>query len=124
LECITFAVEKIENMKEHSFSNLSLAEVKLFIESHETAAFGFLNKNGKKVDAGPIIPKSFNLSINEAGDEMCVEYYTLKSKGDSIEVVDSKTPRTLNFKKTELFIGCVGTKDKDDFKLFKIEKQK
>jgi hypothetical protein len=109
-------------MKNHCFSNLSLREVKNFIENNENVAFGFLNKKGTKVEASPILPKSFKLSLSEDGKELSVEYYTLKSKGNKIEVVDFATPCIMEFKKTELYIGCVGSKNEDDFNVFNIER--
>lgn len=108
-------------MKNHCFANLSLEEVKDFIESNDNVAFGFLNKKGTKVKAGQVLPKSFKLSLSENGEELNVEYYTLKSKGKKIEVVDFVTPCIMTFKKTELYVGCVGSKNEDDFNLLNVE---
>lgn len=108
-------------MKHHCFSNLSLRKVKEFIENNENVAFGFLNKKGTKVKAGQILPKSFKLSLSKNGKELSVEYYTLKSKRSRIEVVDFATPCIMEFEKTELYIGCVGSKNEDDFNVFNIE---
>ena len=107
-------------MKKHCFANLSLKEVKNFIETHNNVAFGVLNKNGTKVNAGPVLPKSVKLSIKKNGKTLIVDYYNINSYGNDIEIIDYSTPAIITLKRTDLYIGCVGSKDEDDFERFKI----
>ena len=104
-------------MKKHSFSNLTPKEVKDFIETHKNVAFGFSNKKKTKVEpAGQIIPDGTEVKLHEKSIEIL--HYTLKPKVVNIEIVDFITPCIMEVRKDELFIGCVGSGDADDFKNF------
>lgn len=104
-------------MKKHSFKELSLEEVKSFIETHENVAFGFLNEEKTKVEpAGQTMPNGTKVKLRKK--EMDFLHYTLKPKVVNIQIVDYDTPCIMEVRKDELFIGCVGSGDADDFENF------